>query len=1069
MSRKRKGKKRGGRTRLQKSEDGEAISVVTTGTEEITGSVQEKKQDLGDITITTDQCKARSNEATGQSKSTSDKSINQSTAGCENQDNTNGSKHSPAQKPLHVILLRRERYRVIGVDCMNRQLYDEAIKWFENCLTEAKAYPLPSDDQTRQQLVACRLHGRNHEQNLRQCVEECDYLLEKRSTTKTTAMPGLTFESQLTDPFQYHESKCDALLRLLDYKKCAQQLRKAVEEDQKEHLEAVHLFLVNAAINTKLASPEQLAQNPFIYHLYPKADLKNFYVNLTAPSRQTIFSLTWKQAHDSIESEMCDSMLARIERVSREKIKHFLHRALDANIKSREPYNEIFLLKQEIAILISQKLWSAFEVPPMPPEGTEDIEKIFQNLPGDAPLTYLMENGVYMSRDGLEFVSAALVGGVTHLTSILECGPGQQPLLVVTLQYLTDIGFNVISEIAESGYVSCDALGYASELWNLTDEKWKQFLRCKIRAHEVLEVKAAENLVPPKEANEDPKVFEKKLEEIVGKEKQQTLMKFELKTSLPILKKYAKLMSDISGIEYETLVKELTEPDDYNEEEKLEKNEDREPYQPVGLSVLIQNAEFDLKPNGEGDSYDKEEILRALRLLEKDVVKFQIDYKKKVFDVAGENKKKLVSVMANLQLKGLQLTKWLRGFVNYMMDRRDIEQQILNYSGCQTSREAMKWFESLCKALSAGQAMLLRLICRAMLWNLIQARTELGPENLVSLSSEQLANECVESEPNNDVRKKQVAKDNVAPVRDVRGVLSQKIPELDVSEPKHEKSITPETPNSRSVNGDTTDEGDEVTGSGSVEPKIEQPNNTETSNKKVPNYLSSLPPLDLRKGSGKKIEFTADCLSKTYKRILERRRLVGPALESFRTAEISQPKETATKNGLRENVRKWIFKWSSEEKTKKIIKELKENLGLSKLVIPYIEIAATMRQIQLFLQLPKQMYRTKAKISADAIQSLQKLSLLIDQSPREHVFYIIASEPDKQTTFVSPQKSAQSLHGATFTLCQGCSKMFGLLVCSLCGCAHYCGKECQVAHWKRHSTICRGMQKYFREMQVFTL
>merc|ERR1711920_162179 len=269
-----------------------------------------------------------------------------------------------------------------------------------------------------------------------------------------------------------------------------------------------------------------------------------------------------------------------------------------------------------------------------------------------------------------------------------------------------------------------------------------------------------------------------------------------------------------------------------------------------------------------------------------------------------------------------------------------------------------------------------------------------------------------------------------ASVLDSKGDLNPKIPELDVSEPKHEKSTTLETPNSRSVNGDTSEEAEELTGSSAVPPQSEQLNNTETSNKKVPSYLSSLPSLHLRKGSGKKIEFTADCLGKTYKRILERRRLVGPALESFRTAEISQPNENTTKAGLKENVCKWISKWSGDEKTKQVIKELKENLSLSKLVIPYIEIAATMRQIQLCLQLPKQMSMYKGNISKATIESLQKLSLLIDQSPREHVFYIIASETDKQTTFVSPQKNAQN--GATFTLCQGCQKC---LVCLSAACA----------------------------------
>jgi len=555
------------------------------------------------------------------------------------------------------------------------------------------------------------------------------------------------------------------------------------------------------------------------------------------------------------------------------------------------------------------------------------------------------------------------------------------------------------------------------------------------------------------------------LEEIVGKAKQKTLMKFELKTSLPILKKYAKLMSDISGIEYETLVKELTEPDDYGEEEKVEIGDSEEPYRPVGLSVLIQNAEFDLKPQGIGDTYDKAEIMRALRLLEKDVVKFQIEYKRKVFEVAGESKSKLVSVMANLQHKGLQLTKWLRGFVNYMMDRRDIEQQILDYSGYKSSKEAMKWFESLCKALSAGQAILLRLICRSMLWNLIQARMELGPKTVVQAALDPIVQEYAQIEKTTAFGESKLPPIAGAPVMEACAESTQKMPEPHVLQPNQEKSVTPETPNSLASNGDTTDEGNEIISPSSCH----QENNTEISNKKVPNYLSSLPPLELGKGSGRRIELTADCLSKAYKKILERRRLLGPALESFRNSEISRPNENATLEELKENVRSWILGWSTEKQTQKIISELKESLGLSKLVIPYIEFAATTRQIQLYLQLPKQMYRTKANISSEALRSLQKLSLLIDQSPREHVFYLIVSELDKQTTFASPQKSAQGFHGATFTLCQGCSKMFGTLVCRACGCAHYCGKKCQVAHWKSHSTTCRGMQKYVREMQAFTL
>jgi len=330
---------------------------------------------------------------------------------------------------------------------------------------------------------------------------------------------------------------------------------------------------------------------------------------------------------------------------------------------------------------------------------------------------------------------------------------------------------------------------------------------------------------------------------------------------------------------------------------------------------------------------------------------------------------------------------------------------------------------------------------------------------LAQANPEPVLKEC---SPIEDTSVKTMPIKSVASVLERSDIVSNRISELDVSEPKQEKSVTPETPNSGGSTGDTTDEGNEIS-------PICQLENTETSNKEVSSYLNSLAPLDRLKGSGKKIELTADCLSKTYKRILERRRLLTPALESFRSADISNPNENATMDEMMENVRKWILEWSNQEEVRKIISELKQSLGLTKVVIPYIEVAASMRQIQLYLQLPKQMYRTKTNLTVEAFRSLQKLSLLIDQSPREHLFYLIVSKTDKQTTFASPQKSAQSFHGATFTLCQGCSKMFGTLVCSACGCAHYCGKECQVAHWKRHSKICRGMQKYLREMQVFTL
>ncbi len=45
--------------------------------------------------------------------------------------------------------------------------------------------------------------------------------------------------------------------------------------------------------------------------------------------------------------------------------------------------------------------------------------------------------------------------------------------------------------------------------------------------------------------------------------------------------------------------------------------------------------------------------------------------------------------------RGLELTKWLRNFVKYMIARRDIEQEIVNVSDKNNHKDAMNWFESM--------------------------------------------------------------------------------------------------------------------------------------------------------------------------------------------------------------------------------------------------------------------------------------------------------------------------------------------------------------------------------------
>jgi hypothetical protein len=41
--------------------------------------------------------------------------------------------------------------------------------------------------------------------------------------------------------------------------------------------------------------------------------------------------------------------------------------------------------------------------------------------------------------------------------------------------------------------------------------------------------------------------------------------------------------------------------------------------------------------------------------------------------------------------------------------------------------------------------------------------------------------------------------------------------------------------------------------------------------------------------------------------------------------------------------------------------------------------------------------------------------------------------------------------------CSACGiERSGLKVCAACGLAEYCGKECQLAHWREHKRACRA-------------
>ena len=125
---------------------------------------------------------------------------------------------------------------------------------------------------------------------------------------------------------------------------------------------------------------------------------------------------------------------------------------------------------------------------------------------------------------------------------------------------------------------------------------------------------------------------------------------------------------------------------------------------PVGLPVLVQSTVLDIEPSSSSPSrtYDKGRMLEELRELEKEVVQFQIDYKRQAWEVAGAQADELEKVLSTLQHRGLELTKWLRGFVKYMVARRDIEQEIVDVSGKRTHTEAMDWFDLMTNYLNTA-------------------------------------------------------------------------------------------------------------------------------------------------------------------------------------------------------------------------------------------------------------------------------------------------------------------------------------------------------------------------------
>jgi len=339
--------------------------------------------------------------------------------------------------------------------------------------------------------------------------------------------------------------------------------------------------------------------------------------------------------------------------------------------------------------------------------------------------------------------------------------------LMMTQQWLYPSGIRLLGWLAQTPlYHIADVRDASSEGARSSEEEWRRFIATRINAHYAIDPELNETVLS-RDAHEDGKKFEDAMEAIVGRRKKNLLMQLELDLSIPILKKYAEIMALISGIDQDVLIYELTLPDeeekerekqrqlDELEEEKTEpaQNEEEsecepEPsltqsllkeylnnpkfadYKPVGLPVLVQNAEFNIIPSASTeveDSYDRAQILRALSGLEKEVVQFQIDYKNEVYKVAGDKATELDAVMSTLQYRGLELTKWLRNFVKYMIARRDIEQEIVDVSRKADHKEAMAWFESMTNYLNGANNVLLKIISKLLLKNLVDAHSKYAP------------------------------------------------------------------------------------------------------------------------------------------------------------------------------------------------------------------------------------------------------------------------------------------------------------------------------------------------------
>lgn len=950
---------------------------------------------------------------------------------------------------LRRFMVKRDQDRILGIQAMRRHEFDKARVHFENYLKFSAIDDADTVHNVLHNLIVCRLQGINKQENLERCVKDCGILLSRAKSDMSV-----------------HLAKINALTRLLDFQGASKAIRIAVEEDQKQNLELLHSFMYG------LSDASNKTKHQCLSHKFDlpasKEDLKKTYLSLTLPSRQNLFSFTWDQLHEAIDSELGASM---IPDNARPRIQKFLHKCLDYNIiptENRE--SQLYFFKQELGCLLAQTLWNHFELPDVRPECDTPLEKFFivaesANTNPNNTMSILSEHGMYFAHEGSEFVSSACLDSISLMTHIFSVSPNEkQKKLFVNVSQLYDVGFDLIYFLAHNTHGDYDSLKEtASAAANATDEDWDQFAEFRIKWHERLDLKAIETLTPPKDTD-DPKYFENRLEDVLGKEKTRQLLKVEFDASKPILEKYAEIISEISGIDQDTILAELTDEDDFldnygatSEETEStttastenssedEQGKEKPKYEPIGISLLVQSTQFDLKPSGSADNtYDKQKILTKLKVLEKEVVQFQIDYKKIVFDEAKEKAAELRDVMSNISFKGLELTKWLRGFVHYMLERRDIEQELLDYCGAENAAGWSAWFENLGVSMSAAQSIVMCLICRLFVSNIFHTHVKQVQEAAAAAPPEEEVASAVGSEDDAGVSPTESEAEPVEE-KNAEPVEEEKTPPEPVEEEKNPEP-SPPTPT------DTEDVP--------VKPLPEPVVQRITEPPEIPGIVANLP--RFCPSAGHRIENR----NETYRYINEVNDISQPLM-----ADLSKIKKALLPPEVPEAINNWLeTSVTSNPDLPQKIQAFKEKLGVQKLIIPCVNVQLPVNYILKFLGTGYNYHKEVADFAFLPVgnDDLRVMTLMLDRAltSQETLFHLVYSSADQK---VLGFPTRRSMGMPSIVLCQNCDKLFGTLHCQKCSVAHYCSRECQVAKWENHRTECKQWRALGDNIAFYTL